>query len=257
MKELIPMNEFGLMAGKDGVVRVDSRVVADAFGKEHKSVLRAIKAIIGEESGFSPEFTGHNFALSKYTDPTGRRLPCYLMTRDGFVALAMGFTGKKADQFKEAYINRFNEMEQQLLTIQSLRDQHPLLTEAIKATRADPKPYDYSNEADMINRIVLGMSAKQYRDKHGIPKTEAIRPYMTTDEAALMERLQMMDIGLQYSEPEYQRRKQMLEWYAMRWREEKVAAMPRTEELATNDGDDAANDVDKHSNALAMTDSAA
>ncbi len=161
----------------------------------------------------------------KYIDETGRKLPCYLLTRDGFVALAMSFTGKKADAFKEQYIKLFNEMEQQILTLQSLRDQRPMLTEAIKATRENPQPYDYSNEADMMNRIVLGVTAKQYREQHGIPKNDRIRPHMTAEEAELMERLQMIDVGLQYSEHEYQKRKQTLEWYAMKHR--KVAELPK------------------------------
>lgn len=216
MKGLIPMNEFGLMAGKGCVARVDSRIIADVFGKQHYNVLRDIEKITESKSGLSEEFTKLNFEGSKYTDATGRKLPCYLLTRDGFTMLVMGYTGEKAMRFKEQYIRLLNEMEQQILTIQTLRDQNPLLTEAIRNTRQDPKPYDYSNEADMINRIVLGMGAKQYREKHGIPKGEPIRPHISTDEAALMERLQMMDIGFQYSEPEYQKRKQMLEWYAMR-----------------------------------------
>ena len=226
MKELIPMNEYGLMAGKDYVARVDSRVVADVFEKQHKNVLQSIKQIVSDASGYSREFTELNFQPSKYVDSTGRKLPTYLMTRDGFVALAMGFTGKRADQFKEAYIKRFNEMEQQILTIQALRDQNPLLTEAIKSTRDNPKPYNYSNEADMLKRIVLGMTAKQYREKYGIPKSEPIRPSMTLEEATLMERLQVIDVGLQYSEPDYQKRKQMLEWYALRHR--KVEELPQS-----------------------------
>ena len=99
MKQLIPMNEFGLMAGTDYVARVDSRMVAEAFEKQHKNVLQAIHQITGGESGYSKEFTELNFQPSKYVDETGRKLPCYLLTRDGFVALAMGFTGKKADAF--------------------------------------------------------------------------------------------------------------------------------------------------------------
>ena len=215
------MNEFGLMAGMDCVARVDSRKIAEVFEKNHFDVLRSIKRIISDESGYSEEFTERNFAVSKYVDGTGRKLPCYLLTRDGFVALAMGFTGKKADAFKEQYIKLFNEMEQQILTLQSLRDQHPLLTEAIKATRDDAQPYDYSNEADMMNRIVLGMTAKQYREQHGIPKNDRIRPHMTKDEADLMERLQIMDVGLQYSTPDFQERQRKLEWFANWWREEK------------------------------------
>ena len=233
MKQLIPMNEFGLMAGKDYVARVDSRKIAEVFDKNHFDVLRSIKRIIGEDSGYSTDFTERNFAVSKYVDETGRKLPCYLLTRDGFVALAMGFTGKKADGFKEQYIKLFNEMEQRILTIQSLADQHPMLTEAIKATRQDPKPWDYSNEADMINRIVLGMTAKQYREKHGVPKAEPIRPHMTKDDADLMRRLQFIDIGLQYAMPDFQQRKRQLEWYAGQWREKQLGftAIPETSDV--------------------------
>ena len=43
MKQLIPMNEFGLMAGKDCVARVDSRKIAEVFEKRHKNVLQSIK----------------------------------------------------------------------------------------------------------------------------------------------------------------------------------------------------------------------
>lgn len=43
MKELIPMNEFGLMAGKEFIARVDSRIVADVFGKRHAHILRDIE----------------------------------------------------------------------------------------------------------------------------------------------------------------------------------------------------------------------
>lgn len=215
MKELIPMNEHGLMAGKDYVARVDSRVVADVFEKQHSHVLRDIERITGTKSGLSEEFRKSNFGFSTYVTEQGHKVKCCLMTRDGFTMLVMGYTGEKAMQFKEAYIKRFNEMEQHIRMVQSLRDQHPLLTEAIRKTRSDPKPYDYSNEADMLNRIVLGMTAKQYREKHSIPKNEPIRPHMTNDEAELMEQLQVIDVGLQYSEPDYQKRKQMLEWYAM------------------------------------------
>ena len=56
MKQLIPMNEFGLMAGTDCVARVDSRKIAEVFEKNHFDVLRSIKRIIGEDSGYSTDF---------------------------------------------------------------------------------------------------------------------------------------------------------------------------------------------------------
>ncbi|MFS1584141.1 MAG: Rha family transcriptional regulator, partial [Candidatus Arsenophonus phytopathogenicus] len=85
-----------------GKVITTSRDVADYFGKRHERVLDKIRNL-----DCSSEFTEHNFVLSEYIDNTGRKLPMYEMTKDGFVFLVMGFTGKKAAQFKEAYIAEF------------------------------------------------------------------------------------------------------------------------------------------------------
>lgn len=86
-----------------------SLAVANYFTKRHERVLDRIRNL-----ECSAEFAEHNFVLSGYTDASGRKLPCYQITRDGFAFLAMGFTGKRAAQFKEAYINAFNQMEKQL-----------------------------------------------------------------------------------------------------------------------------------------------
>lgn len=93
----------------NGKAVTTSRYVADFFRKMHKNVIRAIESL-----ECSPEFTQLNFVLSEYTDSTGRKLPMYDMTKDGFVFLVMGFTGKKAAAFKEAYIAEFNRMEAEL-----------------------------------------------------------------------------------------------------------------------------------------------
>lgn len=84
--------------------------VADTFGKRHTDVLRTIRNL-----ECSPEFTERNFAPSEYTDVTGRKLPMYTITRDGFAFLASGFTGKEAAQWKEKYIAAFNELERRAL----------------------------------------------------------------------------------------------------------------------------------------------
>lgn len=86
-----------------------SLAVADYFIKRHDNVIQKIKNL-----ECSSKFAALNFKESEYTDATGRKLPCYNITRDGFAFLAMGFTGKRAAQFKEAYINAFNQMEKQL-----------------------------------------------------------------------------------------------------------------------------------------------
>jgi len=90
----------------DGHPVTSSLTVSDYFSRNHKDVLRKIENI-----ECSAEFTERNFTLSEYSDPTGRKLPCYTITRDGFTFLAMSFTGKRAAAFKEAYIKAFNQME--------------------------------------------------------------------------------------------------------------------------------------------------
>ncbi|NWN92302.1 Rha family transcriptional regulator [Marinobacter adhaerens] len=82
--------------------------VAEAFGKLHKDVLRKINSL-----GCSEEFaSAHFYAHDEITQAGAvkRKSKVYEMTKDGFMFLVMGFTGKKAAQIKEAYINAFNEM---------------------------------------------------------------------------------------------------------------------------------------------------
>ncbi|EFO0729713.1 peptidase [Escherichia coli] len=93
----------------DGQAVTSSLAVANFFSKRHDDVLKKIRTL-----ECSASFTARNFSVSDYTDCTGRKLPCYQITRDGFAFLAMGFTGKRAARFKEAYINAFNLMEKSL-----------------------------------------------------------------------------------------------------------------------------------------------
>ncbi len=95
---------------KDGELKTTSKVVSDVFGKAHRKVLRDI-----DNLDCSEEFRTANFGLSHYTSLQGKKLSCIEMTRDGFTFLCMGFTGKKAAQWKEAYIKAFNQMEKGLL----------------------------------------------------------------------------------------------------------------------------------------------
>lgn len=108
MKELIPKDELGVFADNHDKARVDSLFVAEFFEKEHKNVLRDIEKLIDPHSGLSSEFGQLNFEPSYYRNMQNKKQPCYLMTRDGFTMLVMGYTGAKAMKFKELYIKRFN-----------------------------------------------------------------------------------------------------------------------------------------------------
>lgn len=102
------MNELGIFVENERAV-VSSRDVARVFEKGHRHVLRDIAEL--ECSG---EFRESNFGRGSYIDANNQERPQYLITRDGFTLLAMGYTGKKAMQFKEAYIAAFNRMEEEL-----------------------------------------------------------------------------------------------------------------------------------------------
>lgn len=220
MKELIPKDEYGVFADTRDVARVDSLFVAQAFEKEHKNVVREIERIMAPDSGLSSEFNTLNFERISYRDSRGRSQKAYAMTRDGFVLLVMGFTGKKAMQFKELYIRRFNEMESFIRTLVSARQEFPLLTDNIKLLHEHPKPYHFSNECDMLNRIVLGMSAKQFKAANNLPKeTKSIRPYLTEEQIRMLDILQKVDVGLLVAVPDYEQRKRHLEWYKAKLQE--------------------------------------
>lgn len=86
--------------------------IAELFGKNHKEVLRDIREKILPH--ITDDFNERNFAPVDYRDGKGQYRPMYYLTRDGFTMVAMGYTGPKAMQFKEAYINEFNKMEAML-----------------------------------------------------------------------------------------------------------------------------------------------
>ena len=94
---------------KREMIVVSSRDIAETFEKRHADVLRDI-----ENLSCSERFTERNFSLSSYKDSSGKSNKEYLLTRDGFTILAMGYTGEKAMKFKEAYIEQFNQMESML-----------------------------------------------------------------------------------------------------------------------------------------------
>lgn len=221
MKPLIPKDELGIYADTHDTARVDSRYVAEYFEKRHDHVLRDISKITAPKSGLSEEFVRQNFVSDTYLDSTGRKLPCYQMTRDGFTMLVMGYTGTKAMHFKERYIKRFNEMESFIKTLVMARQEFPLLTDNIKLLHDNPKPYHFSNECDMLNRIVIGMTAKQFRLANGIENGKSIRPYLTKEQIDMLETLQKVDVGLLVAFPSYEDRKRHLEWYKAKIEENK------------------------------------
>lgn len=100
MKQLVVINNNQIV--------VSSKDLAEHFNKDHKNILRDIREILSAQNRANEFFHEESYSYN------GRILPMYLMNRDGFSLLAMGFTGKKALQWKLKYIEAFNEMEETL-----------------------------------------------------------------------------------------------------------------------------------------------
>lgn len=101
-----------ILSTQNGEPVASSRQIAESFGKEHKHVLDAVKNLVAENSAAKSMFYETTF------ENRGKQYPMYLMNRDGFSLLVMGFTGKAALEWKLKYIQAFNEMEKKLSTPQ-------------------------------------------------------------------------------------------------------------------------------------------
>lgn len=114
---------------ENGQAVTNSLIVAEVFGKDHRRVLQDVR-----ELECSQQFKEHHFVLSSYVSQNNKTLPMYQMDRDGLAFLVMGYTGKKAAEYKEAYIQEFNRLEEQLKNKIQVLDDRTALIQSMKLT---------------------------------------------------------------------------------------------------------------------------
>ena len=163
------MEDLTIVFERNNQAVTSSRLIADYFGKRHDTVIRTIRKL-----GCSSEFNRHNFVEITYIDTRGRKQPEYLMTKDGFTILAMGFTGAKAMQFKEAYIKAFNKMEGLLKGNTTILQ----LEKRIEALEKANKPFKKVSEESILNdyftALKQALDSKKYYLRH--KSTNETRP---------------------------------------------------------------------------------
>ena len=201
------MNEL-TFAYKDEAF-TDSMILARGAGVEHRAVIQ----LINNHKDDLEEFGKVTFQmLPSPASTTGQKLKiCRLNEQQATFLISMMKNTKPVVAFKKELVRQFFSMKEYIHDMVTARHDYPLLTEQIKLLHDDPKPYHYSNECDMLNRLVIGMSAKQFRELHGIEKGKSIRPYMTPQQIDLMEKLQKLDYGLMVGVPDFEERKKHLE----------------------------------------------
>lgn len=114
LDNMIQGNPQALVTSYNGVLVADSVQVAEQFGKKHKDVLEAVDKLAYEIAAQSAENSADYFIQDTYKDVRNRTQRKYLLTRDGFSLLVMGFTGPAALHWKLLYIEAFNKMEEAL-----------------------------------------------------------------------------------------------------------------------------------------------
>lgn len=194
-------------ASQQGVT-MSSREIADLTGKEHKNVVRDVRVMIEEL-----EKDGSDLS-HQYSEKRDRRgyTSRFDLDRELTETLITGYS----IVLRNKVIKRLRELERKLDEIagakasrQRARLEAPFLTDAVKYNRLaagkDLKPYHFSNEFDLINRVVLGCSSKQYRAAHGLASNDPLRDTLTPVEIKAVEHMQrlnasLIDIGMPFDQ---------------------------------------------------------
>lgn len=142
---------------KEGQLVVGSREVAINFEKRHDSVLRDIENLMSNVG--SPQNCGNLFIESKYQNDQNKQwYKEYLLTRDGFTLLVMGFTGKEALQWKLKYIDAFNKMET------ALKDPYKNLSPELRAIFSiDEKQQEIDKRVTVLENTMTIDYTQQYK----------------------------------------------------------------------------------------------
>jgi uncharacterized coiled-coil protein SlyX len=180
----------------------NATAIAQQFGKLSKDFLRlqstqeyieALQEISGKEK--SP------FENLVKTQKGGKHQGTWLSNE-----LALEFAGWCSASFRvhlhKWIIQKLEDEQQRKIARETARTGYLPLTNAIKAAHVEPKPFHYSNEADLINRIVLGMSAKKFKSKHGV---DDVRSGCDAWQCYQLDKLQrinaaLLEIGMSFDE---------------------------------------------------------
>lgn len=190
---------FPKLFHKETIAMTDTLKVAEVFGKRHKNIIQAVK-----ELDCSEEFRRLNFQPSYYLNEQNKRQPKFNMTQDGFTFLVMGFRGKKAAEFKEAYIKQFNEMREWISKREHLSTNQHILNDAIQM-RFDGEHFAYSRENNLVYLVALGATRKKWLSDNLYPNDVEIRECLNTKQLQLVELLTIenavfIKLGMNYTD---------------------------------------------------------
>lgn len=180
----------------------NSRIVAEKFNKEHSAVLKSIENL---KEGIGKSSDTYFKLITKQNEQNKQYYKEYIMNRDGFSLLVMGFTGDKALKFKLDFINAFNMMEEDLKRIYKEREQwiierekgklvRHILTDTIKMKikESPNKKFMYPNYTKLIYKVLFDKSFNELKEMYKIKAKESLRDYLTSEELKELEQMEML-----------------------------------------------------------------
>lgn len=154
----------------------DSLTVAEAFLKRHADVLRDIKNLECSE-----EFRERNFAQTTYLSAQNKELPRYCMSEKGFNFLVMGYTGKDAAKYKEAYINEFERMQNELNRPRVLTEREQVIASMKLSLENSEELTQVRTEVKQIKGMVENQITLDYGEQRRIQRAVSQRVYEITN----------------------------------------------------------------------------
>ena len=210
--------DFMGVTSQDGVrVTVGTREISKRFSKEHKDIINMIERRIESIKSIGESETEKflfNFIESSYKS-RGKTFKEYQLTKDGFIFVVMGLEGLEAEKLKIEYITIFNKMYQLIETRQLSKIGFKGMSKAIKdyydRHEKSINQFAYSNEADMINLIVLGMKSNKFKEVYGVDRDEATRDIMPEWKLKMIDKLERLNTDLIEMDMEFRDRKEFLQ----------------------------------------------
>lgn len=185
---------------------MSSRDIAKLCNKEHKNVIRVIRDLLSDEildAQIEPlkfNYRGQDFDYYE------------LNKRDSIVLVARlnpAFMAKIIDRWEFLERKLSEKYNHELLRNVSKVEYKPM-TDAIAEAHEEIKPYHFSNEADLINRIVLGCTASKFRKDNDVDKNDSIRDYLTFEQLNCITALQRANTVYIEDGLDFQERKEKL-----------------------------------------------
>lgn len=212
---------------------MSSLEIAGLTGKQHSHVLRDIEKMFADCGEAASKFG------SGYKDKNGQKRPCYHLDFDWTVTLISGYNVK----LRRAIVLRWQELEKKEKERQSAAisrkeaatlciDLNNSIHEQNIEKGKEDKFYHFSNAADLINRIVLGRSAAQFRKDKGISPNEPLRDHLPKEVLDAISHLQRVMSGLIDTGTEFQDCKAKIEdVYRRRWKDKILATVMNSDRL--------------------------